>query len=342
MLQVRQYLLGTIAILASLAMGAAQGQDTAPRDLSASYKLAPDWGHLPDGRKWGSTSAVHVAPDGVHVWALDRCGGMNCTKSMDDPIFEFDGAGKAVKHFGGGMLLNPHGLFVDNGGNVWVSDSSADEAAHKGVQVFKFSPDGKVLMTLGKAGVKVEGTDTFVAPSDIIVAPNGDIFISDGHVGCNCTTARILKFSADGKFIKQWGKLGTGPGELNDPHAFVFNSKGQLIVSDRANNRIQVFDQDGKFIAAWTQFGRPSGLAIDKNDVLYAIDPESTDEDGYGHNPGFKRGVWIGSAVTGKITGFIPDSALETGEGIAVDKAGNFYYAKVRSKVPGVYKIAKQ
>lgn len=333
-------LLAGMAVVGLLATPAAAAENTVP-DLSSSYKAAPEWGHLPNGRVWGSTSAVQTAPDGIHMWALDRCGA-SCAKSTDDPVLLFDGAGKLVAHFGGGMIINPHGLFVDKNNNVWVTDLFADEAAHKGVQVFKFSPEGKLLMTLGKAGVKGDGPDTFAAPADVAVAANGDIFVSDGHVACNCPNSRIMKFSPDGKFIKQWGKLGAGPGEFNDPHSLAIDSKDRLLVADRANNRIQIFDQDGKFIAAWTQFGRPSGLAVDNNDMLYAIDPDSTEEEGYGHNPGFKQGVWVGSAATGKIAGFIPNTVFETGEGVAADKAGNLYYAKVRAKVPGVYKFEKQ
>ena len=190
--------------------------------------------------------------------------------------------------------------------------------------------------------MKAEGPDTFIAPSDVLVAPDGNIFVSDGHIFEKAQVARIVKFTPDGKFIKQFGKFGTGPGELNDPHSLVMDSKGRLIVGDRENNRIQVFDQDGKFLAVWKQFGRPSGLAIDKNDVLYAIDPESMDQQGRGYNPGFTHTVWIGNAATGEVTGKITMPPFQEAEGIAVDNAGNIYGAEVRSKARGVHKYAKQ
>jgi sugar lactone lactonase YvrE len=210
----------------------------------------------------------------------------------------------------------------------------------KGHQVFKFSPEGKVLMTLGKAGLAGDGPDTFNQPNDVAIAKNGDIFISDGHTP-GMGNARVMKFSKDGKFIKQWGKHGSGPGEFEVPHALAFDSKGRLFVGDRANNRIQIFDQEGTFLAEWKQFSRPSGLYIDKHDILYVTDSESTDRDGYGKNPGWKRGIRIGSAKTGVVTAFIPDPqqpangvlpATSAAEGVAADAKGVVYGAEVGPK----------
>ena len=191
-------------------------------------------------------------------------------------------------------------------------------------------------MTLGKAGVAGDGPDTFNEPNDVAIAPNGDIFVSDGHTPGR-GNARVVKFTKDGKFIKQWGEHGSGPGQFEVPHALAFDSQGRLFVGDRANNRIQIFDQDGKFIAEWKQFSRPSGIYIDKNDIIYVTDSESTDRDGYGHNPGYKRGIRIGSAKDGTVTAFIPDpspgaGATSTSEGVAADAAGNVYGAEVGPK----------
>ena len=196
---------------------------------------------------------------------------------------------------------------TDGVGGLGTSDDIGEHG--KGHQVFKFSPDGKILMTLGKAGVPGDGPDTFNRPSAVVVAANGDIFVADGHgsPANSKVNARIVKFNKDGKFIKSWGKLGTAPGEFNGPHTIALDSKGRLFVGDRSNNRIQIFDQNGKFIAEWKQFGRPSGIFIDKDDTMYVADSESTDKPGYGYNPGCKRGIRIGSAKTGKVTAFIPD-----------------------------------
>jgi sugar lactone lactonase YvrE len=277
---------------------------------------------------------VDIDRDGKSVWVAERCGANSCAGKNDPPILKFDASGNLARSFGEGMFIFPHGICVDKDGNIWVTDGQAKDG--KGHQVFKFSPDGKVLMTLGKAGVAGDGPDTFNQPNDVAIAPNGDIFISDGHTP-GMGNARVVKFTKDGKFIKQWGGHGSGPGQFEVPHALAFDSQGRLFVGDRANNRIQIFDQDGKFIAEWRQFSRPSGIYIDKNDIIYVTDSESTDRDGYGHNPGYKRGIRIGSAKDGTVTAFIPDpspgaGATSTSEGVAADAAGNVYGAEVGPK----------
>lgn len=297
-----------------------------PNDLPNPYRTIAGWAQLPDGRKWGSTAGVAVGPDG-HIWTYERCGANNCAESRLDPILEFDPSGKNLRHFGAGLFVEPHGLFVDHDGNVWVTDAMGQ--AGKGHRVFKFSRDGKVLMTLGKAGVEGSGPDTFNQPSAVVVAPNGDIFVS-GY-----GDARISKFSRDRKFLKQWGTPGAAPGQFAGPHALAMDSRGRLFVADRNNNRIQIFNQDGVFIAEWKQFGRPSGIAIGKDDALYVADSESNERIGtYGYNPGCRRGIRIGSAADGKVSAFIPDpnptSNTSMAEGIAVDNQGNVYGAEVK------------
>jgi sugar lactone lactonase YvrE len=313
--------------------------DAVPNSQPNPYVTVENWAKLPEGRMWGSTSAVDIDRDGKSVWVAERCGANSCAGKNDPPILKFDAAGKLVKAFGEGLLIFPHGIYVDKDDNVWVTDGQA--ANGKGHQVFKFSPDGKVLMILGKAGVAGDGPDTFNQPDDVVVAPNGDIFVADGHTP-EKNNARIVKFTKDGKFIKQWGGHGSGPGQFEVPHALAFDSQGRLFVGDRANNRIQIFDQDGNFIAQWKQFGRPSGIFIDKGDVLYVTDSESTDRDGYGHNPGYKRGIRVGSAKDGTVTAFIPDPlapdatgklpATSISEGVAADAMGNIYGAEVGPK----------
>ena len=167
---------------------------------------------------------------------------------------------------------------MDRDSNIWV-DRRDQGKDGKGHQVIKFSPEGKVLMTLGKAGVAGDGPDTFNGRATSSSRPNGDIFVADGHGGE--TNARVVKFSRDGKFIKTWGRKGSGPGEFETPHAIAIDSQGRLFVGDRTNSRIQIFDQEGKYLAEWHQFGRPSGLYIDKNDILYVADQvEPEDQSG--------------------------------------------------------------
>jgi DNA-binding beta-propeller fold protein YncE len=276
----------------------------APNDLPNPYLAGVSWGQLPDGRKWGSTAGIVTGLDG-NIWAIDRCGvsgsrGTNCAGSPLDPILEFDASGMFLKGFGRGLFVSPHKITVDKDGNLWVADNGMKDG--KGHQVFKFNQDGKILLTLGKAGVAGPGLDTFDQPTEVAIAPNGDIFVADGHGNAVTANARIMKFDKAGKFLKTWGKKGKGNGEFDVPHTLAFDSKGRLFVGDRQNNRIEIFDQDGRFIAEWKQFGRPSGIYIDKNDVLYVGDSESREgEQGYGYNPGCRRGIRIGSAKDGSV-----------------------------------------
>jgi sugar lactone lactonase YvrE len=310
-----------LVALALTGMGAdrAFAQSADPNAAPNPYREGDaGWAKLPQGRKWGMTIGVDIDRDGRSVWVFDRCGARTCAGSNLAPIQKFGPSGKLVTSFGAGMFVFPHGLYVDRDDNIWVSDGQAKDG--KGQTVVKFSPDGKVLMTLGKAGVAGDGPDTFNGPSDVLVAPDGSIFVADGHGGK--TNARIVKFSKDGKFIKAWGKHGTAPGEFDTPHNLAMDSAGRLFVADRANNRIQIFDQDGKFLAEWKQFGRPSGIYIDKNDVIYVADSQSSDK----RNPGFGQGIRIGSAKDGKVAAYIPETAeLGALEGTAADAAGNIY-----------------
>ena len=322
--------LGSLGIAAVIVLAGGQAA-TLPNPYTAIEK----WGQLPAGRTWGSTSAVDIAPNG-HVWVGERCGANTCAGSDLPAILEFDASGNLLKSFGAGLFVFPHGFHVDRDGNVWVTDAQGRDG--KGHQVFKFSPDGKVLLTLGKPGVAGAGNDELSQPSDVVVAPSGEIFVADGHdAGSNM---RIVKYTKDGKFIKSWGRPGSAPGEFNAPHGIAFDSKGRLFVADRGNNRLQIFDQDGKFLEEWKQFSRLSGIYIDKNDVLYGSDSESNTK----RNPGWKRGIWVGSARDGSVTAFIPDreknpdqSSTSGAEGVAADASGNIYAAEVGPKMVKKY-----
>jgi sugar lactone lactonase YvrE len=320
-------------LVAALSAAAASPQSgPAPNSQPNPYRTVEHWYQLPEGRTMGSTSSVAVAADG-HIWVVDRCAANSCAGSDLAPIFEFAPSGKLLRNFGGGLFAFPHSITFDKDGNFWITDQGRNG---KGDQVFKFSPEGKVLMTLGKAGVPGDGPDTFNQPNAVAIAPNGDLFISDGH-SPGRGNARVIKFTKDGKFIKQWGGHGSGPGQFEMPHALAFDSKGRLFVADRGNNRIQIFDQDGRFLAEWKQFSRPSGLYIDKNDAIYVADSESTDKEGYGNNPGWKRGIRVGSAKDGSVIAFIPDPSPGTAttsaaEGVAADAEGNIYGAEVGPK----------
>ncbi len=289
------------------------------------YSMNQGFLKLPEGRSLGSTAGIALDADGISFWTFDRCGDNWCVGSDLAPIQKFDAAGNLVTSFGTGMFVRPHGIFVDADGNVWVTDGEGPDGEDprkdgKGHQVFKFSSDGTLLMTLGTAGVAGDGPDEFNKPSAVVVAPNGDIFVGDGHGGDS--NARIVKFSKDGTFIRTWGTRGAGPGEFEAPHALAMDSSGRLFVGDRGNLRIQIFDRDGNFLDQWSQFARPSGIFIDRNDVLYVTDSGSNPET----NPGWNEGIRIGSVTDGKVTAFIDDpDANGSQEGVIADINGVVY-----------------
>ena len=313
-----------------------------PNAVPNVYVADPVFLKPPPGRSLGSASGVAVDSRG-HIWLGDRCGANSCDGSDLDPIMEFDAAGHFIKAFGRGMFLFPHGLSVDAAGHIWVTDGQS--RAGKGAQVFEFDRNGAVLLTLGKPGVSQPGAETFAEPNAVLVAPSGVIFVADGHTPGK-GPARIVKFDARGRFLKQWGVRGGEAGQLEVPHALAMDSKGRLFVADRWNNRVQIFDQNGKLLDSWSQFGRPSGLYVDRNDTLYVADSESREPAGYGHNPGWRRGIRIGSARTGVVTGFIPDTApnpdkesTSGAEGVWVDRQGAIYGSRVLQK--GVVRYSK-
>jgi sugar lactone lactonase YvrE len=341
---------------------AAQTPARAPAQVPDSqpnpYRTIENWAQIPAGRTWGSASGIDIDPDGKSVWIADRCAANGCLGSNLPMIFKFDSTGKVVKNFGAGEIVYPHGLHVDRQGNVWVVDGQSNRPAPvagqpappppakpMGMQVVKFSPDGQVLMRLGTAGEA--GTDErhFNQPSDVITSANGDIFVADGHG--DASNARIVKFDKSGKFIKTWGRKGAAPGDIDTPHSLAMDSRGRLYEADRFNDRIQIFDQDGKWLGEMRQFSRPSGVYIDKNDILYAADSESNKTRGHDN---YTRGVRVGRVSDGIVTAFIRDplgnqdspplAATSGAEGLVADVDGNIYTVQVQP--PAVKKFVKK
>jgi hypothetical protein len=295
---------------------------------------------IPEARKWGSTAGVDVDPTDGTVWVIDRCGSNTCVGSNLDPILHYDKSGKFLGGFGKGMFAFPHGIHVDNEGNVWVTDplpvDGRGAGGSVGQQVTKFNRKGEVLLKLGQALVTGKGTNTFSSPSDVVVGRNGDIFVADGHA--QGTNERIMKFDRNGRYIKEWGSPGFGPcgtNQFSTTHALEMDSQGRLFVGDRDNNRIQIFDQDGNYLECWYQFGRPSGIHIDANDNIYVADSESRmDDPEYGGPPSpFKRGIRVGSVRDGSVKYFIPDPKPAGGssaaEGVAATDDGIIFGAEV-------------
>ena len=340
-----------------------------PSTLPNPYRLVPDWPTLPasmkgpNGHRWGEVIRVHVAPDG-NIWVFHRCfhdkpsGDATCLNRGDanPPILEFNPAGKLLKSFGVGLFAHPHGFTVDKDGNLWTTDTNDDQTIlgmpaqnaqgiTMGHEVLKISPSGQVLMTIGQEGTAGNGPYTFDRPTGVAIAPNGDIFVADGHAPNKSNSARVVKYSPNGTFIKEWGHIGSEPGNFREPHdIFVGGSRGYVYVADRQNNRVQVFDQDGRFIAAWKQFGQPSSVFVDKRDNLFVgATYQSVDTPARGRSvvgpttAANDRAIVIGNAITGELKYLIPDPGdlskmTDTGtsaSGIAADDQGNIYAADV-------------
>ena len=315
--------------------------------------VTQNWGDLPMGREWGSTAGIDIDPVDGNIVGYERCGAgnfgsgvpINCDTNPVNPIFKFDRmTGAVLANFGGGLMMTPHGIDVDRDGNVWVTDFAGNAEGTKGHQVHKFSSDGELLMSLGQPGQTGSDGAHFNQPNDVIVGPDGSIYVSDGHNGqgmiteqameegrARGDTARIMKFNADGTFVKQWGQIGVRHGEFRTPHALEFDSRGRLWVADRGNHRIEIFDQEGNYLESRFTYGRISGLFITDDDMVYAIDSESSPT----NHPGWRNGVRVGHIDEDVTRAMIPPFEHENrvyqgtaGEGVAVDSDGNVFAAE--------------
>ncbi|MGH9139704.1 MAG: peptidyl-alpha-hydroxyglycine alpha-amidating lyase family protein [Vicinamibacterales bacterium] len=294
------------AALGALALGAA----LRPIDArtAGKYQLVEHWAHLPPGTQWGVMSWVSVdAQD--HVYAFQR----------DEPtskVLVFDVNGAYLRGWGDGQFLYPHSLRVLRDGFVWLTD-------RKSQQLMKFTPEGKLLLAIGDKGVAGDNTSqtTFNGVSDVVMAPDGNLFVSDGEGG----NTRVVKLTRDGKFITFWGSKGSGPGQFGGPHCVAMDSGGRVYVCDRSNKRIQVFDQNGHYLSQMTQFGTPVSIAFDRDDVMFVAAPAPENQVTIGTTSG---------AVRETIEG------LNAAHGIAVDSRGNIYVAESAGKA--VLKYARQ
>ena len=331
--------LTVVALAAALLAGAAapahaqlqnQTRVAPTNDLPNPYARVHPWGELPDPYVPGAyderASFIGAAegPDG-NIYLLSRCLQNSCTGRSEPALLKLDPSGRLLLSWGSGLFDFPHGFGVDHEGNVWVADQ-------RGHQVVKFDSEGNHLMTIGERGTA--GDPPLVnEPTGVVVAPGGEIFITEGHSFASGAN-RVTKYAADGTFLLSWGETGSGPGEFNVPHTIALDSQGRLFVGDRANNRIQIFDQQGTLLDVWYQFGRPSGIAIGADDRIYVADSESYGTD----NPGWKKGIRVGSARDGSVQYLIEDlepTAIEHSgaEGVGVDSAGNVYGGVVRRRM---------
>lgn len=298
------------------------------RNLIANpYRLVPNWPTLRPGMRWGA--AISMLPDGTGgTWMFFR---------SEPPIVYITAAGQVTKSFGDGLIVSAHGFCQDSDGNFWAGDSGPfnenPSTRGRGFQVHKFSPDGRLLLSLGKAGVSRAGVDTFVGPTACAIAPNGDVVIADGHwprpASAQQDGDRIVRYSRDGKYLGAWGTFGSGPGQFAGPHSLAFDGRGRLFVADRSNSRIQIFDSEMNFLDDWRHFGRPSAITILKDDTIVVADSESSaaiegvlPRGRVVRNPGWKQGIRIGSARDGSLRYFIDGT---NPEGMAADEMGNVF-----------------
>jgi DNA-binding beta-propeller fold protein YncE len=316
------------------------------------------WGTLPAGRQWGSTAGIDTDPNDGHIWAYERCGsgsaggpGVNCVTNEVDPIFKFDrNTGEILANFGAGVFVTPHGIHAAEDGTVWVTDFAGN--GEKGHQVHQFSADGELLMSLGVAGVAGNGPGELNQPNDVVVGPDGSIYVGDGHSGQGMTTqaeidegrasgltGRIIKYSPSGEVLMEWGQIGYEHGEFRTPHALEFDSQGRLWIADRGNHRLEIYDQNGNYLESRYTHGRISGFFITDDDMVYSIDSEST----MLNHPNWRTGVRIGPVAEDIITAFIPpwgsdaDNRIysgSAGEGVAVDADGNVFAAEGPASLP--------
>lgn len=259
----------------------------------SGYQVIAGWTRLPGGAELGPVASV----------AIDHKGLIHILRRGEPAFYTLDSPGNFIKSWGAGMFDWTHGLRVDHEGFIWATDG-------RGHTVMKFSPEGELLMTLGKRGVGGDGPDTFDRPTDVAVAANGDFFVTDGYVN-----RRVVKFSREGKFIKTWGTPGDRPGEFNLPHAVVIDSRQRLIVADRENHRLQIFDTEGRFLQEWKHLGIPYGLFISTDDTLYVVD-------------GIADKLHIANASDGSLRETI--DGLEQSHWVSVDRGGTIYVAEVR------------
>ncbi len=321
----------------------------------------------PAGRTLGSISAISMDRDGRSVWVAERCGGQsNCIGNHVNPVVKFDADGKVVRQFGADMIVYPHGIFIDHDNNVWVADleSNVDRPAPRpgqpalavanlkpnGAQVLKFSPEGKLLLTLGTPGVYGNDATHLSQPSAVLVTKEGTVFVADAH-DSEPSNHRIVKYDRAGKFIKAWDACGSAPtpgaNKIDCAHALAMDSQGRLFVANRGSNRIEIFDQEGKLLDEWYQFGKPSGLAIGADDQLYSVDTQS----GVREGNAFVRGMHVGSARTGAVTSFTPDPlgnpapwfplrGTTGSEGVTVGPDGTVYTSQVTP--PGMVRYLRK
>ncbi|MBI1324446.1 6-bladed beta-propeller [bacterium] len=287
-----------------------------PIELDVSWPKSPN-----DGPAWGEMSGLCLDHEG-HIWAFHR---------GDVPVEIYDKSGERLKAWGEGQFGRPHQVRVDDQGHVWLVDAGLHV-------VRKYDLTGKLLLTLGTSGVAGEDSTHFDQPTDVAVAPTGEIFVADGY-----GNHRVVKFDAQGQFVKAWGKKGTAPGEFDLPHSIALDSKGRLYVADRSNGRVQVFDFEGTFLAEWAGKMMPWHIVVMPGDVIYVCGSSFMPKPRLSI-PGIPRGIPPKDQIvaTFDVTGRELErwtfpigrkpGQLEWVHAMAVDGEGNLYLGDIRGR----------
>jgi peptidylamidoglycolate lyase len=314
-------LLGAIATFAAGAQSTLSPGLVSPRE----YLVVHGWPVLPEGEVLGSVAGVGVNSRG-DVFVFHRAGRtwprsdvLDLTPISQPTVDIFDGVtGVLLRRWGENLFAMPHGLTIDDHDNVWLTDVALQ-------QVFKFSSDGRLLLTLGERGVAGADAGHFNRPTAVAVAGDGSFYVSDGY-----KNTRVMKFSAEGRFLFQWGTKGAGPGQFDLPHWVALDAAGNVYVADRENQRIQVFDSAGHYMSQWAgkQLGRPYAIAIDKHGAAYIADggdqPEGPPD----------RSAWVLGRLDGtplvRVGRFGNyDGQFEMAHSIAVDGKGAVYVGDI-------------
>jgi DNA-binding beta-propeller fold protein YncE len=247
--RLRPYLLAALPAALALVPAAAQERESKyPKvNVATAYVIDPHWPQKPEGAHWAAMPGIAVdAHDNVYLFTR-----------ADPPVQVYDASGKFVRSWGDPTLQGAHHVKIDHEGNVWL----AVYAAHV---VQKYTPEGKLLLTIGTLNHAGCDETHLNQPTDMAITPAGDIYVADGY-----GNARVVQFTKEGKFVRAWGDLGSKPGQFSIPHAIAVDSKGRVYVADRNNVRVQVFDRDGKCLEEWRGVLVPWGMCMTRDDELW-------------------------------------------------------------------------
>ena len=315
--------LAALPALAACVLPLAQAGEKYPRvNVARTWAVDPRWPQRPPGLVWGHVPGIAVeARD--HVYVFTRA---------EPPVQVYDAAGKYLRGWGTGHIKNAHHIKIDGGGHVWITDIGNHV-------VEKYTPEGKLLLSLGTRGKAGRDRTHFNKPTDVAVTADGDLYVSDGY-----GNARVVHFTKDGQYVNEWGELGSGPGQFSIPHAIAADSKGRVYVADRNNARIQVFDRKGKLLDIWGNLIVPWGFCMTKDDHLWVCGSSPMqwrkEDSALGCPP--KDQIFMKFSPQGKLEQLFTlpkglDGLERPGEvnwvhAIAVDSRGNLYLGDIIGK----------